>query len=117
MLQLGIVIVLCVFVVRALFGFKAAKDDDSKSTDELRAEFQRKDFLMMFLFFLLLPAFIAANTALFNFLYNWSLAGDKATVYLIKPDIGTWIVWGMMSALGFYVVIQIFCSFFLFFSN
>ncbi len=107
MIQIGIIIVLTVFVLKGLFSFRLEKDDYSKSTDELRTEFQRKDFLLLFLFFILLPSFTVGLTILFDWLSDWSTSNDKSILHIIKPNIGTWIVMAMMSSLG-YAVCSIF---------
>ena len=103
MIQIGIVILLTVFVLKGLFSFRLEKDDYSKSTDELRTEFQRKDILLLFLFFVLLPSFTVGLTILFDWLSDWSTSNDKSIIHIIKPNMGTWIVMAMMSSLGYAV--------------
>jgi hypothetical protein len=101
MIQIGIIIVLTVFVLIKLFSFKLAKDDLTKSTAELRAEFQRKDFLLLFLFLILLPSFTVGFAYLFNWLANWSISDDKSVIYIIKPGMEFWFVMAMMSSLAY----------------
>lgn len=103
MIQIGIIVLLTVFVLKGLFSFRLEKDDCSKSTDELRTEFQRKDFLLLFLFFVLLPSFTVGLTILFDWLSDWSISNDKSIIHIIKPNMGTWIVMAMMSSLGYAV--------------
>lgn len=101
MIQIGVIIVLTVFVLKGLFSFKLEKDNYSKSIDELRTEFQRKDFILLFLFLLLLPLFTVGLTVLFDWLSDWSISNDKSVIHIIKPNMGTWIVMAMMSSLGY----------------
>lgn len=100
MLQIGIVILLTIFILKGFFSFEIGRDDNSKSTDELRHEFQRKDILLLLLFFFLIPTFTVGLTIFFGYLSNWSLTNDDGIVHLIKPNTGTWILIGMLSALG-----------------
>lgn len=103
MIQSGIVIILTFFILKELYSMKIGKDDFSKSTDELRKEFQKRDFLLLFLFFILIPVFTVVLTSLYNWLSNWSIADDHTIIFIIKPNIGTWIVIAMMSSLGYAV--------------
>ena len=104
MIQIAIVIFLTVFVLIELFSFKIRKDDYSKSTDDLRYEYRSKDFLILLLFFILVPTFTVGLTILFDWLSNWSVANDESIIYIIKPNMGTWIIMALMSSIGYAVV-------------
>ncbi len=103
MIQIGVIIVLTVFVLKGLFSFRLEKDNYSKSTEELRTEFHKNDLLLLFLFLLLLPSFTIGLTVLYNWLSDWSISTDKSIVHIIKPNIGSWIFMAMMSSLGYAV--------------
>ena len=105
MIQIGIVILITAFILKELFSFKTQKDDFLKSTDELRKEFKRKDIFLIILFpFLLLVVTIGLASVL-DFLSNWSIQNDREIIYIIKPEMGTWIGMAMISTLGYSVFV------------
>jgi len=105
MIQIGIVILISVFVIKELISFKTRKDDFSKSTDELRKEFKRRDIVLIILFPLLLVAVTIGLTSFLNFLSDWSIQNDSEIIYIIKPDMGTWIGMAMISTLGYSIFV------------
>ncbi len=117
MIQIGIIILLTLFVLKELFSFKFDKDDYSITTEELRDEFGRKHLLLLLLFFILLPTIAIGLAIFFNSLSTWSFANDKAIIHLIKTNKVSWFGMAVMSTLGCVVLAMFKISKWIFKSN
>lgn len=105
MLQSAIIVLLSSIILKHQFSFKVKQDNYLISTEELKIKFIRKDILLIFLFLILLPTFTIILTSFFNWLSELKFSNDTETIYIIKPDIGSWLVISMIASLGYSVLV------------
>ncbi len=103
MLQIGILMILALWVSKELFSIKFKKDDYSKSSNELGNEFKKKHFRMLFLFFLVFVSISILLTNVFEWFSDAIIGTDKTLIYVIKPNMGTWMVMAIFTSLGYSV--------------
>jgi len=106
MIQSGIVFLLSLLVLKGLFSIDTKKDNHLKSTELLAVKFKRKDIILIILFPLILIIMTIALSCFFNFLSEISI-NKQDFIYIIKPGNGTWLGMGLISTLG-YSILMIF---------
>lgn len=109
MIQIGFIILLTIIILRELFLFKPEKDDNSQSTEDLRKKYQKKDFLALFGFFILIPILTIGLSYFYDFVSESMFKNEDDIIYLIKPNMGTWFALGLFSSFGvsIYLIIKI----------
>jgi len=100
MIAISGVIIITVILIRSLLSFRFQKDDYSRTTDESRNDFQKKDFLILLLFLISIPLFTTLNTNALEWLSELVVFSGNECVYIIKPEFGAWLVLALMFSFG-----------------
>jgi hypothetical protein len=106
MIQTITLIVVSITFLYILFRFRGATKEQL-DRDQLREEFRTFDLKLLFGFFLLIPTNIVVLTYLLTELSNIGFSSDNISGYIIRPNMGTWIVVSMMLSLATSVIILI----------
>ncbi|MBK3518479.1 hypothetical protein [Carboxylicivirga marina] len=104
MIAISGIVIITVILIRTLLSFKFEKDDYSRTTDDLRNEFQRKDFLILLLFFISIPLFATLNTNALESLSEMVISVSDS-VFIIKPEFETWLLLALMMSFGISVIV------------
>ncbi len=106
MIKSALVVIFSLILIRTLFKFRGAT---KKQLDfaELNSEFRSFHLKLLFVFFLLIPINIVILTYLLTQLSNIGFSSEPQPEFIIKPNMGTWLVISMIFSLTTSFVILI----------
>lgn len=106
MIQSIIIVFFSIFSLRILLNFRGASKEQLDRV-QLTDQFRSFDIKLLFGFFLLIPANIVILTYLLTQLSNIGFSSEPLPEFIIRPNMGTWIVISMMLSLAIAVITMI----------